>query len=112
MEKEFAELKRWMDAPKTGVINDDKMQEVLDAYAIIARIIFPADPDAIIEIGEGALQLGSVSIKVTTKDVTVYDTSEFAEATKNASNFQIYPTTDDQIRLDILFNDVIKYVLI
>lgn len=112
MEKEFAELKRWVDAPKTGVVNDDKMQEVLNAYAIIARIVFPSDPDATIEIAEGALQIGSVVIKVATTDVTVYDTAEFAEATKHASNFQVYPTTDDRVNLDILFDGVIDYTLI
>lgn len=112
MEKEFAELKRWVDAPKNGVVNEDRMQDVMDAFLIIERIIFASDPDAIIEIAEGALQLGSVAIKVITTDVTVYDTLEFAAATKNANNFQVYPTTDDRVKLDILFEGVIDYTLI
>lgn len=112
MEKEFAELKRWVDAPKNGVVNEDKMQDVMDAFLIIQQIVCPEDPDAIIEVVEGALQLGSVAIKITTTDVTVYDTAEFAEATKNASNFQVYPTTDDRVKLDILFDGVIDYTLI
>ena len=112
MEREFEELKRWVDAPKSGVVNEDKMQNVMDAYVTIADIVFSGDPDAVVEIAEGALQLGSVVIKVTTTDVTVYDTERFAEATKNASNFQVYPTTDDRVKLDILFDGVIEYTLI
>ena len=112
MEKEFAELKRWVDAPKHGVVNEDKMQDVMDAFLIIERVVFASDPDATIEIAEGALQLGSVAIKVTTTDVTVYDTEEFAAATKYASSFQVYPTTDDRVKLDILFDGVIDYTLI
>lgn len=112
MEKEFAELKRWVDAQKKGVVNEDRMQDVMDAYVIIEKIVLPEDPDATIEVAEGALQLGSVAIKVTTTDVTVYDTAEFAAATKYASNFQVYPTTDDRVKLDILFDGVIDYTLI
>ena len=111
MEKEFEELKRWVDAPKSGVVNEDKMQNVLDAFEIIKRIVFASDSDATIEVVEGALQLGSVAIKVMTTDVTVYDTAEFAEATKNAANWQVYPTTDDRVKLDILFEGVIEYTL-
>ena len=112
MEKEFEELKRWVDAPKNGVVNEAEMRNVVDAFEIIKRIVLASDPDAAIEIVEGALQLGSVAIKVTTIDVTVYDTAEFAEATKHASNFQVYPTTDDKVKLDILFDGVIDYTLI
>lgn len=112
MEKEFEELKRWVDAPKNGIVNKDKMQNVMDAFEIIKKIVFASDSDATIEVAEGALQLGSVAIKVTTTDVAVYDTEEFAEATKNAANWQVYPTTDDRIKLDISFDGVIDYTLI
>lgn len=109
---ELEDLKEWVDAPKKGAVNAQRMQEVVEACEIIKEIILPEDPDATIEIVEGALQFGSVTIKVVTTDVTVYDTQRFAEATKNASNFQVYPTTDDRVKLDILFNGVIEYTLI
>ena len=82
------------------------------SYKKIKSIILSEDPDATIEIVEGALQLGSVAIRAVTSDVTVYDTAAFAEATKNADNFQVYPTADDRVKLDILFEGVIEYTLV
>ena len=111
LDAEFQKFKEYLDAPKMGVINLGRQQELMDAYKKIERIILSEDPDATIEIVEGALQLGSVAIRAITTDVTVYDTAEFAEAIKNADNFQIYPTADERVKLDILFEGVIEYTL-
>ena len=111
LDAEFQKLKEYLDAPKMGVTNLGRYRELVDAYEKIKGIILSEDPDATIEIVEGALQLGSVVIRAVTNDVTVYDTAEFAEATKNANNFQIYPTADDRIKFDVLFEGVIEYSL-
>ena len=111
MEADFQKLKEYLDATKTGVVNIPRHQQVLDAYTIIKDIIMSEDPDATIEIMEGALQLGSVFIRAVTSDVTVYDTAAFADAIKYADNFQVYPTADDRVKLDILFEGVIDYAL-
>jgi hypothetical protein len=111
MEEEFQTLKEYLDAPKTGVVNLARQRELMEAYAIIKEIILSEDPDATVEIIEGALQMGSVAIRAVTSDVTVYDTAAFAEATKFANNFQVYPTADDRVKLDILFEGVIEYSL-
>lgn len=108
---EIQGLKEYLDAPKMGITNLARYQELVDSYEKIKRIILSVDPDATIEIIEGALQLGAVAIRAVTNDVTVYDTAEFAEATKNANNFQIYPTADDRIKFDVLFEGVIEYSL-
>ena len=112
LDVELQKLKEYLDAPKAGVVNLDKYREVADSYAIIKDIVLSEDPDATIQIIEGALQTGSVVIRAVTSDVTVYDTAAFAEATKNANNFQVYPTADDRIKLDILFEGVINYTLL
>jgi hypothetical protein len=112
LDAEFQKFKEYLDAPKMGVVNLARQREVMDSYAMIKNIILSEDPDATIEIIEGALQLGSVAIRAVTSDVTVYDTAAFAEATKNADNFQIYPTADDRVKLDILFEGVIEYTLV
>jgi hypothetical protein len=111
LDAELQKIKEWVEAPKVGVVNPSKMQEVMDSYVIIRNIIRSSDPDATIEIVEGALQMGAVSISAVTSDVTVYDTATFAEAIKNADNFQVYPRTDDKVKLDILFEGVIEYTL-
>lgn len=108
MKMELAKLKKWVDAPKNGVINADKMKNVMDAFKILEKII---DSDATMEIVEGALQTGCVNIEIVARDITVYNAEEFASATKHAKNWQIYPTTDDRIRLDLLFDGVIDYTL-
>ena len=112
LDVELQKLKEYLDAPKAGVVNLDKYREVVDSYAIIRDIILSEDPDATIEIIEGALQMGSVAIRAVTSDVTVYDTAAFAEATKSANNFQVYPTADGRVKLDILFEGVIDYTLL
>lgn len=109
---DIKDLKQWLETPKTGRVNPVKMQEVMDSYAIIHELVLSEDQDATIEVAEGALQLGSVSIKVVTTSVTVYNTEAFAKAIKNASNFQVYPTIDDRVKLDILFDSVIEYTTI
>lgn len=111
LEPEFQKIKEWVDAPKTGVINPIRMAQVTDSLEIIKRIILATDPDASIMLAEVALQTGAMAISVTTTDVTVHNTAEFAEAVKYADNFQVYPTTDDRVKLDILFGGVIKYTL-
>lgn len=110
LDAELQKIKEWVEAPKIGVVNLARQQEVETSYAIIKEIILAHDPDATIEIVEGALQMGAVAISAVTSDVTVYDTAAFAEAIKNADNFQVYPRTDDRVKLDILFEGVIKYV--
>lgn len=112
LDTEFQKLKEYLDAPKMGVVNVARQQQMMDAYLIIKDIILSVDPDATIEIAEGALQFGSVAIRIVTNDVTVYDTAAFADAIKHADNFQIYPTADDRIKLDILFEGVINYTLL
>ena len=112
LDENLQKLKEYLDAPKMGVPNAARQQEVIDSYNIIKNIILSEDPNATVEIIEGALQLGSVVIRAVTSDVTVYDTAAFAEATKNADNFQIYPTADDRVKFDILFEGVIDYTLL
>lgn len=111
MDAEFQKLKEYVDAPKTGVVNLARQRDLMEAYLKIKNIVLSEDPDATIEIIEGALQLGAMVIRAVTSDVTVYDTAEFAEATKNADNFQIYPTADDRVKFDVLFEGVIEYTL-
>lgn len=111
MDETLQKIKEYLDAPKTGVVNPERYEEVMASCAIIREIILFNDPEATIEVSEGALQLGSMAIRIVTSDVTVYDTAAFAEATKNADNFQVYPRTDEKIQLDILFEGVISYTL-
>lgn len=111
LDAELQKIKEYLDAPKTGVVNLARQRDLMNSYVMIKNIILSEDQDATVEIVEGALQNGSVAIEAVTSFVTVYDTAAFAEATKNADNFQIYPTADDRVKLDILFEGVIEYTL-
>ena len=112
LETEFRELKEYIDAPKVGIVNLARQQDLIESYEIIRGLVMSEDEEATVEIIEGALQLGSVFIRATTCAVTIYDTELFAEATKKADNFQVCPTLDDRVTLDVLFNGVIEYTLI
>jgi hypothetical protein len=78
-------------------------------YDILKRDFLVEDEENTIELVHGALQDGSVSIRITAIDFTAYDMNAFNQVIKNASNFQIYPTADDRIRLDIMFEDIINH---
>ena len=108
----FEKIRGWVEAPKASCINHKKIQEVMQAYEIIKKTVLKNDLDAIVKISEGALQLGSVVIEITTINLTVYSMEEFMETIKNADNFEIYPRVDDQIQINILFEDVIRYICI
>lgn len=112
LDTEFQKLREYLGAPKAGVINPIRHQQVMDSYEIIKEIVLSEDPDATVEVIEGALQTGAVAIRAITSDVTVYDTVAFSEAIKSADNFQVYPTADDRVKLDILFEGVIEYTLL
>ena len=111
LDAELQKIKEYLDAPKVGMVNAARQQEVFDAYAIIKNLIMFESVDASIEMNEDALQTGAMVIEVTTSDITVYDMEAFAEAIKNADNFQIFPTADDRVKFDILFEGVIEYTL-
>lgn len=108
---EFQKIKEYLDTPKIGVVNVDRRREMMEAYELIKKIILTKDPDATVEIINDPLQMGAMAIRAVTFDVTVYDTAVFAEATAKADNFQIYPTDDDRVKLDVLFESVIEYTL-
>lgn len=111
LDAELQKLKEYLEAPKAGVVNPVRYRQLIRSYEIIKQLILAEDQDATIQIIEGALQNGSVAVRAITTDVTVYDTVKFAEATKYADNFQVYPTADDRVKLDILFEGVIEYSL-
>lgn len=108
----FQKFREYLNTPKAGTINELRHRRLLDAYEIIKPLILAEDPNATVDILEDALQLGSVFIRAITSDVTVYDTSAFSEAIKYADNFQVYPTADERVKLDILFEGVIDYTLL
>lgn len=109
MEKYLADMKKYLETTKIGIVNLEKQNELLSACEILKRDFLEENEENTIEIVYGALQDGSVSIRVTAIDFTVYDMKAFNRVVKNASNFQIYPTADNRIRLDIMFENVINY---
>ncbi len=109
MEKYLADMKKYLETTKIGIVNLKRQKELLTAYEILKRDLINEDEENTIELVHGALQDGSVSIRITAIDFTAYDMNAFYQVIKNASNFQIYPTADDRIRLDVMFEDVIDY---
>jgi hypothetical protein len=108
-EVELQRIKEYLEAEKIGFVNFKRQKDVLDSYEIISDIVTSSDPEATIEIKHSALQSGSIAITVSTNDLTVYDMQMFSKAIEKADNFQIYPTADERIKFDILFEDVITY---
>ena len=109
MEKYLEDVKKYLDTTKFGIVNLKRQNELLAAYEILKRDFLVEDRENTIELVHGALQDGSVSIRITAIDFTAYDMNAFNQVIKDASNFQIHPTADNRIRLDVMFEDVIDY---
>ena len=88
LDPELQKLKEYLESPKIGVVNFARQSELLEAYALIKRLLVAADSNATIEMEHGALQLGSVAIQVVAYDITVYDMRLFSKALEKADNFQ------------------------
>lgn len=112
MDQYMTGLKKYLESTKIGVVNLPRQADLLEAYELIKGIILAEDHDATVEIKHGLLQFGDVAIQIVTDDITVYDMRAFSKVIEKADNFQIYPTTDGKIKLDIMFKNVINYSLI
>lgn len=105
----FEELRKWVNTPKVGISDPEKMKVVMRAHELAKRVAYRGDENATVEVKEGALQLGSVAIRIVTRNLEVHNVWEYIKIIEKADNFQIYPRTDDRIQVDVMFNDVINY---
>lgn len=101
---------KWQDQPHMYVVNNNKMKHVRTAYSNLENIIHEYDRDAKVEIEINEFNDGSASISVETDDIVVQDISKFITIIEHASNFEVYPLINGNMKFAITFNDIMTLV--
>lgn len=93
---------------KIFVVNPQRQIEFARAYRTLKRLINDEDDNinARIWCEMGELINGYAAIKVEADWIVVREIDKFYAAVKAANNFEIYPTTDGTVRLNITFHGV------
>lgn len=106
----MAKMKEWQSQPHMFIVNTSRMKEMEIAYDILKEIVCKYDPEAVMEVNINVINDGSASISIETCDFVVHDVQEFIEAIKNANNFEIYPLKNGNMKIAIMFNDIMKVI--
>lgn len=92
------------------ILNFERYSQMLRAAAKLAALLQKENPEGSIDIEIiEKFSIGAISAEL--DDLTVYSPKVFADITKDADNFEIYPLTNGKIRLDITFHRVLKAVM-
>lgn len=94
--------------PRNNTLNLKRAKELWMAYKAITEIVLPISPDAKIEYGMHEDGTGSAVIRVEADEIIVEDIKTFISGVENASNFEIYPLTNGNIKMGILFRNVMN----
>lgn len=102
---EFDQIKEYIESDKCKMLNPRRIRDIMMAYRTLLKAIEFDMEDVEVEIAEGALQLGDIAIRILMPQLTTYNPKTFAAAISRADNVDIYPTTDDRVRVDIQFQN-------
>ena len=118
-EEQFAEVDAFLDwlndkedkycnEPRLQVINQKRLKEFEYAFINITRIVKKASPDAIIEydLNDG-FNTGHGGIQIETDELSTTKIKEFIEAIKFASDFEVFPLTNGNIKIILGFKGLL-----
>lgn len=112
-DEQFAELDTFLiylqelqDKPRAQIFNPARLKEFRYACKMIAKIIRAVSPDAKIEYSMSELGFGAAYIEVEADEITVTDVKEFVGVIKLSNNFEIHPLLNGNIKMSIMFHDV------
>jgi len=117
LEEAFAEFDAFLEVlrpffatPRALVPNPKRLYEMRAAFDAISEIVLEVTPDAEIECEIHEIGDGSAAICIKTSELEVTDIRHFYNAVRFADNFEIYPTFDGKICMDIMFEAVFHCV--
>jgi len=96
--------------PKTIVLakNKPRYDEVMKAIEDISNFVWETDSNADIDVYPDDLTGCAMCVKIVASLVVIEMVDKFCEALGKANNFEIYPRTDGNVCLGIVFEDVFK----
>lgn len=99
------------ELPKSTVklINPKRYLIMMKAAAKLQQFLSQSVPEGEIEISlEEDFNLGAVSIEL--NDLSINDTEAFSSILRTADNLEIYPLTNERIKLELTFQGILKSV--
>ena len=108
---EFLKMyKEWQSKPHMYVVNPRQMKNFQTAHNSIIHVMNACSPDAKIEVAVNEFNDGSASITVETDELVVKNIGMFINVIENASNFEVYPLVDGNIRFSATFNNIMELI--
>ena len=94
---------------KVKVLNLERYKTMMAVAAVLTAVLQENNPEGelTIDVNE-KFNLGSISVEL--DSLTITSPTLFAELISKSDNFEIYPLTNGNIRLDITFQRILKSV--
>lgn len=116
-DERFAELDAFLmylqelkDKPHVEMINPVRFKEFRYACNAITKAVKAENPDAKIEYKINDGDIGEGVIRIIADEISARDLKLFISGLKMAHNFEVYPRTDGNIQMNILFHGVMESV--
>lgn len=91
--------------PTVKLLNFQRYQHMMEATAILQKLVAETIPEDCLKIEiEQEYNLGFISIEL--PELSVLHPMVFVQSIRKADNFEIYPLTNGNIRLDITFQRI------
>lgn len=95
-----------IDEEKPAVLNPIKIQQMQFAYGVIKYLTRNADVKLSYALNEPFKSMGSISVEG--KDLTFTNAEWFARACEFASNTEVYPLTNGNVRMTLTFHGLVR----
>ncbi len=93
--------------PTVKVLNFQRYQQMMEAAAALQKFVAGTIPEGCLNIEiEQKYNLGLISIEL--PELSMLHPLAFVQSIRKADNFEIYPLTNGNIRLDITFQRILN----
>lgn len=98
---------RWLPKPTVQLLNIQRYRKMMEAAARLQKLVAETTPEGSMDIEiDQDFNLGSISIEL--PELSVLHPRAFSQVILEADNFEIYPLTNGNVRLDITFQRILK----
>lgn len=104
------QLGEWQNKPHMFIVNKNRMKEMEIAYDRLKTIVHEYTPDAKLEVNMNTINDGSASISVETDELVIHNVQDFISVIEKARNFEIYPLNNGNIKIAIMFDDIMSII--
>lgn len=100
----------WQSNPHIYMVNRIQMQYLKAAYDNLEHLIHRHSADVKIEVKMNEFNDGAASITAETDEIVVKEIKSFIAVIEHASNFEVYPLLNGNMRIAITFNDLMTFI--